>query len=211
MYAALPDRPRIIDLSGGSPDLVPEWPIWMLRALRRHGLDDVYLWSDDNLSTDYLFSGLVAHEVELLADSHRYGRVCCFKGFDEASFVFNTGARASDFDRQFQIAKRTMALGVDLYGYVTLTSPPNPSVRDAIRSFMDRLQQLDAKFPLRVVPLEIQEFSPVTSRMNAVRSGSLVVQAAAVLSWQEELAERFSYEERSSFWTIGHHCGVRPA
>ena len=31
-YLAEPDRPRIIDLSGGQPDLVPEWTPWMMRA-----------------------------------------------------------------------------------------------------------------------------------------------------------------------------------
>ena len=35
LYRALPDedRPRIIDLSGGQPDLVPEWTMWMIDAM----------------------------------------------------------------------------------------------------------------------------------------------------------------------------------
>ena len=50
------DRPVVIDLSGGSPDLVPEWTPWMMRALKDAGLDrSTYLWTDDNLSTPYLF------------------------------------------------------------------------------------------------------------------------------------------------------------
>jgi hypothetical protein len=52
LYRREADRPLIMDLSGGSPDLVPEWTPWMMRALVRAGLDrSTYLWTDDNLST----------------------------------------------------------------------------------------------------------------------------------------------------------------
>ena len=33
LYRQIPNAPRIIDLSGRSPDLVPEWTPWMMRAL----------------------------------------------------------------------------------------------------------------------------------------------------------------------------------
>jgi hypothetical protein len=52
LYRQLADPPLIIDLSGGSPDLVPEWTLWMMRALQDAGLDrKTFLWTDDNLST----------------------------------------------------------------------------------------------------------------------------------------------------------------
>ena len=40
LYQALPDedRPEVIDLSGGQPDLVPEWTLWMIGALAGAGL-----------------------------------------------------------------------------------------------------------------------------------------------------------------------------
>ena len=54
LYLETPERPRLIDLSGGQPDLVPEWTLQMMRALTSKGVErDSYLWSDDNLSNDY--------------------------------------------------------------------------------------------------------------------------------------------------------------
>src|ERR1044072_2715220 len=37
LYQAEPNRAAIIDLSGGSPDLVPEWTVWMMEALSDAG------------------------------------------------------------------------------------------------------------------------------------------------------------------------------
>jgi hypothetical protein len=91
-YAALDARPRILDLSGGSPDLTPEWIPWTIEALDGAGIADAtYLWSDDNLSADLVFTALDDRQRRLMAEAN-YGRVCCFKGFDAESFAFNTGA-----------------------------------------------------------------------------------------------------------------------
>ncbi len=92
-FRSLPDRPSMIDLTGGQPDLVPEWVPWMIGALRRASLDGcVYLWSDDNLSNDYFWRYLDEADRRAVADHPGYGRVCCFKGFDARSFSFNTKA-----------------------------------------------------------------------------------------------------------------------
>jgi hypothetical protein len=91
-YLAEPDPPAILDLSGGQPDLVPEWVPWTLQALTDRDAAAVYVWSDDNLSNDYFWRYLTAAERELTATHPRYGRVCCFKGFDAESFAFNTRA-----------------------------------------------------------------------------------------------------------------------
>ena len=46
--------PLVIDLTGGQPDITPEWVPWMMEALIDRGLSNhVYLWSDDNLSNDF--------------------------------------------------------------------------------------------------------------------------------------------------------------
>jgi len=121
-YSDTPNRPLIIDLSGGSPDLTPEWVVWMMDALEERGLaNSTYLWSDDNLSTDYVFSKLSPGDRLRLATYRNYGRVCCFKGFDEESFSFNTGADSLCFDRQFELFKAYVDLGLDLYAYATFT------------------------------------------------------------------------------------------
>src|SRR6266851_7702711 len=194
LYREIPDAPRIIDLSGGSPDLVPEWTPWMMRALRNAGLDkSTYLWTDDNLSTTYLFDELAAADRDLLCSYRNYGRVCCIKGFDSRSFAFNTRAAPADYDRQFDILTRMIALGLDIYGYVTLTSPHEDGVAEGICDLLDRLQFIDPNFPLRVVPLRIQVFTPVEQRLekNNDRERSLRIQEEAIACWNAEIERRF--------------------
>ena len=107
LYRQISNGPQIIDLSGGSPDLVPEWTPWMMRALTEGGLaDSTYLWTDDNLSTTYLFDALSPADLAFLREYRNYGRVCCVKGFDSRSFAFNTRAAPEDYERQFDILKR---------------------------------------------------------------------------------------------------------
>jgi uncharacterized Fe-S cluster-containing radical SAM superfamily protein len=191
--------PPLIDLSGGSPDLVPEWVPWMMRALTAAGLDrSTYLWSDDNLSTTYLLDNLSDADRELMQSYPNYGRVCCFKGFDARSFAFNTRAAEEDFDRQFEIMRRVLTLGLDVYGYVTLTSPESDALADHMARFVDRLQQMDVNLPLRLIPLEIRQFNPVTSRMDDQRRASLNVQQDAIAAWNFELESRFDAELRTS-------------
>jgi uncharacterized Fe-S cluster-containing radical SAM superfamily protein len=192
LYAAEPERPRILDLSGGSPDLVPEWVPWTMEALAAVGLDQsTYLWSDDNLSTAYLFEKLSSAHIDLIRKYPNYGRVCCFKGFDAQSFAFNTRAAEADFDQQFGIMRRLLSLGVDLYGYVTLTTPVRDRIGDGVARFVDRLQELATNLPLRVVPLEIKTFGPVNGRLDDVRRQSMLFQQEAIAAWSSEIARRF--------------------
>ena len=198
LYQQEPDPPAIIDLSGGSPDLVPEWTPWMMEALAAVGLErSTYLWTDDNLSTPYVFD-LSREALTRLTSCRNYGRVCCFKGFDARSFAFNTRAAPADYDRQFEIMARLLELGLDLYGYVTLTSPHTDGVKDGVRSLLDRLQALDENLPLRVVPLRIHVFTPVTGRLDPAREASLAVQEQAIRVWISELDARFAPELRAT-------------
>lgn len=196
-YLAEPERAPMIDLSGGSPDLTPEWVIWTMEALRKRGLDrSVYLWSDDNLSTDYVFSKLSDDERAQLAAYPNYGRVCCFKGFDAAAFAFNTGADPSGFERQFELFGRYLDLGLDLYGYVTLTGPDIAAAQAGVPGLMDRLQGLHPNLPLRVTPLRIEDFTPTKDRIGKMGderfSVARPVQEEAIRLWRAELEARFA-------------------
>ncbi len=197
-YSEVPNRPPMIDLTGGQPDLAPEWVPWMMRALTAAGLDEsVYLWSDDNLSNDYFWRYLTADDHRLIAGYRGYGRVCCFKGFDSASFAFNTEASSDLFDRQFELFERLHAFGIDLYSYTTFTAPTADGVADAMRDFVDRLQRISEAMPLRVIPLEITEYGPVTKRLNEDRRASMEVQWRAIEAWNDELVRRFTADERA--------------
>lgn len=168
-YLAETDRPLVIDLTGGQPDLVPEWIPWMMQELLDRRLDQrVYVWSDDNLSNDYFWRFLTQDQIGLVAGYANYGRVCCFKGFDEESFQFNTCAQASLYANQFDLFQRLVALGLDIYAYVTLTTPNGTGIGQKVACFVDRLQKIDANLPLRMVPLEIKVFTPVAGRVQEI-------------------------------------------
>lgn len=198
LYLAEDPRPRVIDLSGGQPDLVPEWIPWMMRELRARGLHETtYLWSDDNLSNDYFWNYLTPSDLDVIRAYPSYGRVACFKGFDAESFAFNTLADESLFQRQFDLYRRFLGLGVDLYAYATFTTPNGSAIAANMARFVDQLMELDRNLPLRTIPLEIHLFAPVRARLNAVKEAALANQQAAIEAWVSELEQRFSREERS--------------
>lgn len=198
LFLAEPNRPRMIDLTGGQPDLTPEWVPWMMAELTSRGLDrEVYLWSDDNLSNDYFWRYLSEEQRELVASYPKYGRVCCFKGFDAESFSFNTRAAPALFDRQFDLMSRLVALGIDVYAYATFTGPTCDDISGSVRKFIDRLQEIDERLPLRTVPLEVRVFTPVKGRMDTAREAALVHQQIAIATWSEEITRRFTVDERS--------------
>lgn len=197
LYLDQPDPPLVLDLSGGQPDLVPEWVPWTMRALRSRGREnEVYLWSDDNLSNDYFWRYLTDADLELITSFPSYGRVCCFKGFDDASFAFNTGAAPDLFEGQFAHFKRLLSLGIDLYAYVTFTTPTASSVADGMKAFVDRLQEIHVNLPLRTVPLEVRAFTPTQGRLTPDHEYATTNQWRAVEAWQRELEDRFPPAER---------------
>ena len=199
LYQAENDPPRVIDLTGGQPDLTPEWVPWMMHALRNAGLDETtYLWSDDNLSNDYFWRYLTPDDIKTILGYKHYGRVACFKGFNQESFAFNTAAEAALFEQQFALYGRLQAVGIDLYAYTTFTTPTTEHLAEDMRSFIDRLQNVHPYLPLRTVPLKIAEFAPVTGRLDETKRAALDYQYDAIHAWQEELDRRFTSAERST-------------
>lgn len=192
LYLADPFPAPMIDLSGGQPDLTPEWIPWMLDELNSRGLGEkVYLWSDDNISNDYFWRYLSASDIVTIKHSSHYGRVGCFKGIDPESFQFNTGADAKFFDEQFGVFKRFLELNLDLYAYVTLTTPDRAFLELRLKNFIDKLQSLHPLLPLRTVPLEIVPFTPVEGRIQNEQSEAMKIQHDVLALWRGELDRRF--------------------
>lgn len=190
----------ILDLSGGQPDLVPEWVVWTMRALLERGLENsTYLWSDDNLSTDYLWRFLPDTELELLSTYPSYGRAICFKGIDSESFALNTTADPRMFAQQFELAGRLIDLGIDTYAYATITNDSDEaSIPSQMNAFVDLLQEVHELLPLRTIPLEITVFGPVVPRMRESHQRALGKQQFAIEAWTSELEARFSSELRTT-------------
>jgi len=200
LYLDQDEPPSIIDLSGGQPDLTPEWVPWMIEALQARGLDDkTYLWSDDNLSNDYFWRYLSPAQIDTIQRYGKYARVCCFKGIDPPSFSENTNADPALFTNQFELVRRLKELKIDLYFYITLTSNTTTDFSSVIPAFMDRAQKIHENLPLRIVPLQIFPFTPVKPRMNATTEDLLKGQSMAIEVWENELQRRFktSLREKS--------------
>ena len=198
LYLSEENRPPMIDLSGGQPDLVPEWILWFADIIHSRRLDkEIYLWSDDNLSTDFLWRFLSKEDINRLASYKNYGRVGCFKGFDQNSFSFNTGAPPELFKVQFSLMRRLIESGFDIYGYVTLTSDQDKNLDSHIADFVDRLQlEVHPMFPLRTIPQRILEFTPTKERIRVRQQKALEIQNEAVYLWQKEIERRFSIKVR---------------
>lgn len=212
-YASLPDRPPVLVLSGGQPDLVPEWIPWTMSELEARGLDgSTYLWSDDNLSNDYFWRFLAPEEVDAVKAYRNYGRACCFKGIDRESFSLNTMASPDLFDRQFDLAERLAGLGIDVYAYVTMTALGGDCIGEKTARFVDRLQSIDRLLPLRTVPLEIDaSYTPVARRDRGGHGKALAHQGDAARCWAREMEDRFTPGERARpIWAnaLGEPGGV---
>lgn len=192
LYLMQNDLPRVIDLTGGQPDLTPEWIPWMMESLIARGLEnELLLWSDDNLSNDYFWTYLSEKQIQAVADYKMYCRVCCFKGIDEKSFMLNTQADPSHFHIQFELFRRFHQLGLDLYGYITLTAGTDTNFKKVIPEFLDNIQKIHENMPLRIVPLEIFKFKPVLERITSVEEDLLLGQYQAIQVWNDELKSRF--------------------
>jgi uncharacterized Fe-S cluster-containing radical SAM superfamily protein len=199
LYEAETFKPPIIDLSGGQPDLVPEWCLWFADEIQKRGLQNrIYLWSDDNLSNDYLWQFLSRSEISRLASYKNYGRVGCFKGFDEDSFAYNTLAEPSLFNNQFKLMRRLVDAEFNVYGYCTFTATSDSLIRNKMQAFVDRLQsEVHEYFPLRTIPLEIVAYTPTKKRMQQDHYRSIEIQKLAIEAWNEEIHSRFSGETRA--------------
>lgn len=198
MYLAEEERPLMIDLTGGQPDLTPEWVPWMMEAITNRGMENqIYLWSDDNLSNDYFWRYLSDEQISQIQNYKMYGRVCCFKGIDPVSFEVNTQAHPDLFNRQFDLFRRFDSLDIDLYAYITLTASQNTNFDLHIPRFFDRIQEINEDFPLRIVPLKIFKFTPMLDRHNVNQEDLLIGQERAMKVWQDELSRRFTASQLS--------------
>jgi len=192
LYLNEPNRCDIIDLSGGQPDLVPEWTLWMIDECANRGMiGSLYFWIDDNLSNDFLFRFLSEKEVQRLASTPNLSRMGCFKGFDETSFSFTTLADPTRFSRQFEIADRIISAGFRFYAYATFTTPDMVDVEKKMRLFVDKLQSVNELLPLWTTPLKIHNFAVTKTRLDQERSQSLKDQLRVFEIWDQELTRRF--------------------
>lgn len=212
LYLGVPDRPAVIDLSGGQPDLVPEWTLWVLEEIDRRGLrGKVLIWQDDNLSSELMWDVLSAEQISFMSGFEGHSRVGCFKGFDSVSFSYNTSAPAELFERQFVVFRKLVDWGFDVFAYATFTCPSGHCSMDQIRRFVDRLQDIHPLLPLRTIPLKIRPFTATQARMRAGQELSFEEQQRAGDFWDAELRSRYSRQQLElPYEAVGMRRGHSP-
>lgn len=99
------------------------------------------------------------------------------------------------YEKQFERFERYVDMGLDIYGYVTLTSDNYDGIEEKMGKFVDRLQKIHPILPLRTVPLKIFIFTPTGSRLNDRYSMALENQTRAIKAWKVELSKRYSKEQ----------------
>ena len=188
----------IIDLSGGNPELVPEFVLQFMLGIEKLNLkNDIYLWSDDVLTTDYLFTKLTPDQIDYMAQYRQYGKVACFKGIDDESYCFNTNSQYSLLDEQIKNAKAYIDKGFDIYFYVVLTLEDLHCVNRRISDFINKLQKISYYLPLRVVPIKIKRFATNEHRLSLIRENAIDTQQEVLAAWQEEISKRYNSHEIS--------------
>jgi len=198
LYLNQKNRPNIIDLSGGQPDLVPEWTLSMLKSIEKYGLrNKVYVWIDDNLSVE-MKQYLTVKELNYIVNFPKLSKVGSFKGYDECSFVFNTKASMDEYDKQFKVFKSLINHGFDMYAYVSFTAPPESiyNIKQKIKNFIKKLQEVHFNLPLRVIPLKIHPFTAIQDRNFQKYDISKVYEHQYIVYqvWRDELKKQYSLE-----------------
>lgn len=188
---------RIIALSGGQPDIIPEWAPWFIKALLHRGLTNEYfIWLDDNLSTQFAWGYLTGEEWELMKWYPNFGRLCGIKSFTKERFFENTNVRPEFFDRQLDTLGRLVKEGMDVYIELALTTSDLSNLAKDMSDFFDLLQQkVHHNIPLRINPTQIREYSPNKNRILEIRRLALVNQYVVLNAFLEELHKRFSSSE----------------
>jgi len=126
--------PAMIDLTGGQPDLVPEWVPWTMAALQDAASPTRSTYGRRQLSNDYFFRHLSDNTRQMVADYPGYGRVCCFKDSTHSRSLQHEGS-PDLFDRQFDVFSQLLETGMDIYAYATLLrlGRRNPGVDGYVR------------------------------------------------------------------------------
>ena len=187
---------KVIYLSGGNPELVPEFVYSYMKELdKRKRSQEIFLWSDDVLTTDYLVEKMSEEQINYMTKYKNYAKVCCLKGFDNESFEYNTGINGKEFDNQIKRLKICIDIGFDVYGYIILVCKDLNNIEFKIKQIMNKLQEISYFLPLRIIPIKIEKFSAVIERLNEEREQSILNQYQVLKIWNNELKNRFTKAE----------------
>ena len=191
------DNPLIIDLSGGQPDLVPEWCYWVMEEIEKRNLKNkVYVWIDDNLTTmEVMEECLTSDQISYMAQFPKHSRACCFKGYNDETYSFNVRTKYKSLKEQIYSFRKLYSYGFDIYAYISLTGPKGSANERDIELFINEIQSIHPMLPLRIIPLKIKEFEVTSGRMNKVYEEAMQEQYKAYIIWKRIIERRYTKKE----------------
>lgn len=147
---------RNLDISGGSPDLCPEFVFELLREIELSGLyGKITVWVESNLDMLY-YSRLPKEMIRYIAAFPNLRFLCSIKGWDNASVRFNTRYLTS-FDKQIEGLKFLNLWHIPLSLYLTFIGDRIPELDDIINLY-SVLNEIHNEIPERCIPLYIKRF-----------------------------------------------------
>lgn len=148
-----PEKGNRLRFSGGQPTLAMELAYTLLNLIEENSLENiVYFTNDTNFSTGTLARDILGksrfHEM---CPRKNYGTLGCFKGLAPMDYFWTTGANPRFFESQFKSLKMWIDAGADLHPHIECYVPGNKKVVKAkVSYFMDRLEEIDKKLPLKI-------------------------------------------------------------
>jgi uncharacterized Fe-S cluster-containing radical SAM superfamily protein len=205
-YSKNPDEKiNILRLSGGEVFLVPELIYWIIEDIFSLNLQDrIFLWIDCNLSTgDFFWKYLSKSQIKRIRNFKNLGICCCYKGFDEESFYYNTGADPVFFGEQFKMHRRLFEEGLDVYSYIYPVSifpiESDGHAKSKIDNFIGLMQKEVSYFsPLRMAVPAIKIYSANENRITAEKRKILSYQDKIRNLWFQSVS-RINIKIKGSF------------
>lgn len=148
---------RNLDLSGGSPDLFPEFLFGLLHEIERVGLKGkITIWSESNLDTRF-YSRLSKGMMNYIITFPYFHLLCSLKGWDSESVLYNT-QNTMNFEEQVKGIEFFCRKHFPISVYLVFIGNRVATLED-IRKLYVRLKNIDMRLPEWCIPLYIKKFS----------------------------------------------------
>lgn len=186
---------NVIRITGGEATIIPDIIIDIYSEMER--IEGTYLWIDTNLSaTKYLEK--MESDLKNIMQKKNVGVVGCFKGVSKEDLSLLTGAEPKFYDNQFEIAKLFLKWKTDLYIYLPALIYGS-NIEQKVKTFIDRLQELNKNLPLRVEMLVIKKYPAAIRNMKLktkeCRSMPETDQRLVFDLWYNKLLPKYYHKE----------------
>lgn len=147
---------RNLDISGGSPDLCPEFLFKLLSEIERVDLKGrITIWVESNLDVNY-YSKMSKNVIEYIATFPNFHLLCSLKGWDSTSVTYNTRNMMS-FDQQLEGLRFFCQHHFPLSVYLVFIGHKIADSKE-VASLYSQLKHISFELPERCIPLYIKKF-----------------------------------------------------